>query len=327
MPLVSIVVPNFNGEKKLPILFKSIMAQDVPLEMMEVVVGDDGSTDRSIEVMDSYSEKGLPLRHASHDGNKGRAATCNLAISLARGDIIIICDNDFELPSGCVAAHLRSHEGKSGIIVIGALENIHTRRTIYTDFLDTFQKAHNAWCEGHAGHLPFIYFRANASFKKRELPQGLLFNESFRSWGFEDIELGYRLEQSGLRLIYDPEAGVRHYLSEDSFELRCRRNYETGQNKALFVKLFPGAKYDLPGREFNCRKFSARLNYFIRYCVCHAIIHAPFTTDRKILEALLRLTKWVEKRGRRFLLFALYHIVAGMHLEVSYFKSLSGKAS
>jgi glycosyltransferase involved in cell wall biosynthesis len=84
---VSCIIPVFNGERYLAETLDSVFAQThVPFE---VIVADDGSTDRSAEIARSYA--GVMLLQQA---NAGHAAARNLGISIAIGDFIAFVDAD-----------------------------------------------------------------------------------------------------------------------------------------------------------------------------------------------------------------------------------------
>jgi glycosyltransferase involved in cell wall biosynthesis len=87
-PSVSVIVPVFNGERHLREALDSIFGQNVPVA--EVIVVDDGSTDRTPEVVTGY---GRPLRYARQE-NAGAPAARNHGLRLAGGDYIAFLDAD-----------------------------------------------------------------------------------------------------------------------------------------------------------------------------------------------------------------------------------------
>jgi|GEM_PF-6370140 len=323
MILVSLVIPNYNGENKLGIFFKSLLKQNFPLEKTEIIIGDDGSTDKSLEIINNFKNKGIPIIIRRNEKNKGRSSALNLALKECRGEIVIICDNDFELVPDFITEHLKSHRNIKTAIVVGSLKNKYSQKTLFMEFLDWIQHRHNRFCEDHAQSLPFIYFRANSSFKREEFENIQLFNERFRDWGYEDMEFGYRLVQKGFRMVYNPNALCRHHTSETNFSFRCSRNYNSGKNKALFLSLFPEALYDLYRFKTGSGNLSVRLNYFFRYLVCKFIIKNPLISEKIFLRSLYHSAKLLEKFNSRFLLFVCYHVVSGLFLEISYFKNIS----
>lgn len=88
-PLVSIIVPVFNGEKYLRESLDSIVAQTYP--NVEILVMDDASTDSTPEIIASYGDG---VRHVRQNSNKGQFANVNDGISVARGKYIAIYHAD-----------------------------------------------------------------------------------------------------------------------------------------------------------------------------------------------------------------------------------------
>lgn len=90
-PKVSFVVPCYNYGRFLPDCLRSIFEQKNENDF-EVIVIDDGSTDNTREVLDSFSDSRLRVIH--HKSNLGHAATINEALREARGNFIARIDPD-----------------------------------------------------------------------------------------------------------------------------------------------------------------------------------------------------------------------------------------
>ena len=87
LPLVSVVIPVFNGERFLREALVSALTHDyAPLEINVI---DDGSTDDSAEIARSYSGVRYEVQI-----NQGNAAARNRGIAIARGDLIALLDQD-----------------------------------------------------------------------------------------------------------------------------------------------------------------------------------------------------------------------------------------
>jgi len=86
--LISCIVPVFNGERYLRETLDSILAQTY--RSIEVIVADDGSTDDTARVVESY---GQTIRYIKQD-NAGASAARNLGLSAARGEFVAFLDAD-----------------------------------------------------------------------------------------------------------------------------------------------------------------------------------------------------------------------------------------
>ncbi|HJU03920.1 MAG TPA: glycosyltransferase [Nitrospiraceae bacterium] len=87
-PRVSVVIPLYNGERFIGDTLDGVLAQT--FRDYEIIVVDDGSTDGSAEVVRRYGEA---VRYVSQ-ANAGVSAATNRGITLARGDLIALLDND-----------------------------------------------------------------------------------------------------------------------------------------------------------------------------------------------------------------------------------------
>jgi glycosyltransferase involved in cell wall biosynthesis len=87
-PLVSCIVPVFNGERYIREALDSIFAQTY--RPLEIIVADDGSTDRTSEIVATFKDTVLYLKQ----NNAGPATARNLGIRAASGDFIAFLDAD-----------------------------------------------------------------------------------------------------------------------------------------------------------------------------------------------------------------------------------------
>ena len=90
--LVSVVIPNYNGERFVEKTLDSVLNQTY--QHYEVIVVDDCSTDRSTEIIESYSRKDPRICLIRMPENSGVAKARNKGIIQAKGDYIALLDND-----------------------------------------------------------------------------------------------------------------------------------------------------------------------------------------------------------------------------------------
>jgi glycosyltransferase involved in cell wall biosynthesis len=88
LPLISCIVPVFNGERYLREALDSIFAQTYP--RLEVIVVDDGSTDDTATLVAAFADRVHSLRQS----NQGPAAARNLGLGAAKGEFIAFLDAD-----------------------------------------------------------------------------------------------------------------------------------------------------------------------------------------------------------------------------------------
>ena len=93
MKLLSIIVPVYNVEKYLSKCLDSLLAQDIPISDYEIIIINDGSTDKSLSIADTYSESYSNIRVISQL-NKGLGGARNTGIKASDGKYLFFVDSD-----------------------------------------------------------------------------------------------------------------------------------------------------------------------------------------------------------------------------------------
>ena len=104
-PLVSIIVPVYNAEKTIDRCVSSILNQSY--KDFELLLMNDGSTDRSGSLCDAYEERDSRV-HVLHKENTGVSDTRNQGIAMARGEYLQFADSDDWLAPDAVAGFVRA---------------------------------------------------------------------------------------------------------------------------------------------------------------------------------------------------------------------------
>lgn len=94
--LLSIVVPVYNEEKTVGAVIETLLAIDLPIAR-EILVVNDGSTDGTRQVLDSFPDSGERLRIVHSPSNGGKGTAIRIGFAHARGTIVAIQDADLEL--------------------------------------------------------------------------------------------------------------------------------------------------------------------------------------------------------------------------------------
>jgi GNAT superfamily N-acetyltransferase len=95
-PRIGVALCTYNGAQYLAAQLDSILAQTVPVE--EIVVGDDGSTDTTLAVLEDYrgraAARGIHMEVVQHARNLGYVLNFSDALQRCRADVIFLCDQD-----------------------------------------------------------------------------------------------------------------------------------------------------------------------------------------------------------------------------------------
>lgn len=110
-PLVSVCIPCHNAAPYIGKAIESILAQSWPL--IEVIVVDDGSSDASGAILDSYAS---PRLLVIHQENRGQCSAANRALEVAQGDLIKFFDADDILASMSIEAQVYRLKGNTDAV-------------------------------------------------------------------------------------------------------------------------------------------------------------------------------------------------------------------
>lgn len=114
---VSVVVPSYNNRDALELTLASFNFQTYPSDRYEVIVVDDGSSDDTEELVNSF-EASYSLRYF-RQRNAGRSKARNVGIRMAKGEIVILNDADGIPVPDFITQHTRYHQSSKPIVVIG----------------------------------------------------------------------------------------------------------------------------------------------------------------------------------------------------------------
>lgn len=126
--LLSIVVPTYNVEKFIGNCLESLLAQDLPIEQYEVLVINDGSTDKSGQIAGTFADNHKNIILINQE-NKGLSGARNTGISLAKGKYIYFIDSDDYIAENTLGLILDLLE-KNNLDILGITELETTRLDI-----------------------------------------------------------------------------------------------------------------------------------------------------------------------------------------------------
>ena len=106
-PKISVLLSTYNGADYLKLTLESIVHQTLPADDYEVILINDGSTDNTSDVVESFIER-LPIRYFYHD-NQGLAASKNRGIHEASSPLILFQDDDDIAAPDLLEEHLKAH--------------------------------------------------------------------------------------------------------------------------------------------------------------------------------------------------------------------------
>jgi cellulose synthase/poly-beta-1,6-N-acetylglucosamine synthase-like glycosyltransferase len=276
---IGVIIPTYNRAKDLMNCLRHLEAQT--WKDFEVFIVDDGSTDDTQELVESYQRTASFQLRYLRQSNSGPAAARNQAIAKMDSPVsILIGDDIFPVPD-FVRIHLDFHRAHPQLeaVAVGFTRWSERGQTV-TSFMrwldrDGIQFAYGDLLNGVPPSWKHFY-TSNLSFKTAYLQQNR-FYEGFRKAAVEDIELGYRLAQKhGLSMFFLPEA-IADHLHPTTFDRACKRAIDVGASSYLFDELWPE------------RRPAPTRNLFKRFLI------PVLVESRVILPALTKTTQMINR--------------------------------
>lgn len=242
-PLLSVVIPNWNGAKFLPACLDALACQTYP--RLEIIVADNASTDGSQEVIRTRYP-GVQLIQLPE--NRGFTGACNAGMRAAQGAFVALLNNDTEVDAGWAAAvvdafarHPEVGIVASKMLLFDQRDRIHTTGDYFT--VDGRAGNRGVWQQdsGQFDREEYVFSACGGSavYRRALLDQvGLLDDDFFFS--LEDVDLAWRAQLVGWRCLYTPQAIVYHHLSATGGGVTA--SYYDGRNLIMtLVKNYPTA--------------------------------------------------------------------------------------
>lgn len=230
-PALSVVIATYNRGPILEKCLRALLDQTLAGDRYELVIVDDGSTDNTPALIDRLRSE-APSWTYHWQANAGRSRARNVGIGLARGEIVVFIDSDVVVVPTFLETHLNLHRQHDGRRIF--VQGLAVDTDDFQDPLSTPVRAHDRSAARFATN--------NVSVPKAYLDEVGAFDEGFVSYGWEDLELGLRLEAAGVSMVRTRAARGFHWhprFTLGDLPGMRRIEEERGRMGAYFYRLHP----------------------------------------------------------------------------------------
>ncbi|MCD6459536.1 glycosyltransferase [bacterium] len=275
MNAISVVIPNWNGEKTLETALKSVFDTFRTLNRpYEVIVVDDFSTDSSVEIVERFTG----VRIFKNFSNRGFSLTANFGVRCAKYDLVFIMSNDIIIEPSF--EHLVIHFLDDKVFAVSPqVRWKNSGKFAYGKRTANWENGYFKVVESkYISYPSYTLFACGGSalFDRKKFLDLGGFDELYHPFYWEEIDISYRALKRGLKIIHEPSAVV--FNSDDgviknSYKSRYVKHI-SGRNSYLFLwknitsktmiknhlkNLFPSLLKDILDRKFRFAKcfFSA----------------------------------------------------------------------
>lgn len=232
---VNIIIPTYNRSASLERTLRSI-AKQIFQRAFDVTVIDDGSPDNTCDMLARLQAE-VPYTLRFHtQTNSGPAVARNLGIASTKAPTIVFLDDDHEVLEGWLDAlcsplsntHIGVVNGKNDSVPDGGLP---ARYVCMRDDQEADKVA-----EDKEKYLT----SGNAAIRRETLDKVGGFNPNYKAVfkgvapGGEDTELGMRIRESGLQIVYRPDALTNHFR-EMKLSKYIKERFNFGRNRVQWL--------------------------------------------------------------------------------------------
>lgn len=207
-PDVSVVIPVFNAAETFGEQLKALALQETS-RLWEVVISDNGSTDETVKIAESWSSRLPGLRIVDSSDRRGVSHAKNVGAKAARGRLILTCDADDVVAPGWIEAMAGAAETCD---VIGGAREAETLNSPVVQHWRSVD-ARSRLPIG-VGFLPYAV-GSNFGCRREVFVQLGGWDESVFAYGGEDVDFSWRAQMAGFKLCYEPNARIAYRLRDD----------------------------------------------------------------------------------------------------------------
>ena len=227
---VAVIIPNWNGSEDLPGAIDSILAQSY--RNFALVVVDNGSSDSSKDIIESYKQKDDRVRSVYRDKNYGYTGGVNpgFEIAIAEGKTYAApFNNDARADKDWLkhlVAYMDNHQN-CGIatcnLLLGDGKTIDSTGDQYTVWGISFPRGRNEENAGQYNHDTAIFGASGGAsiYRVDMLKKVGLFDQDFFAY-YEDVDLSFRAQLAGWKVAFVPKAIVYHDQGKTAARLAKR---------------------------------------------------------------------------------------------------------
>jgi len=214
--MISITIPAYNAETTIGNTLKTLLDQNYPKNKYEIIVVDDGSADKTVEIASKFPVKVIRAKHA------GPSNARNLGAKKAKGGILLFVDSDCIPDRNWIKNMVEPFKNKEIVGVSGTYKTLNKNKFMARFTGYEIEQRHEQMKKKK--YIDFIG-SYSAGYRKNIFLKFGGFDTRFKIASGEDPELSYRIAKAGFKMIFQPKAFVYH-SHPDTIQKYLKQKYQ-----------------------------------------------------------------------------------------------------
>jgi cellulose synthase/poly-beta-1,6-N-acetylglucosamine synthase-like glycosyltransferase len=322
-PTVTLVVAAYNEADCIGEKLANSVSLDYPKNRFSIIIGSDGSTDGTDEIVQRFPDPRVRLAAAPR---AGKSSVLNRCVPAAEGEIVLLSDANTRISADAVRKLVRHFDDPKVGAVCGSLRLYNPTQQHYEE--SAYWK-YESWLKRYEGKFGAVMGANGGLYAIRRS----LYSPLPTSTIVDDFVVALRIVQSGYKVSYDPQATAEEETTEDyGREFKRRARIAAGNFQSL--RLLPGLLNPLRGFP----AFAFWSHKLLRWCA-PAFMVASFVSSLALwqrgfyrwafmaqlafyLLALLGPASWLPRKVRKLSSMAFYFVSMNLAIAVGFWRFL-----
>ncbi|HDY70694.1 MAG TPA: glycosyltransferase [Nitrospirae bacterium] len=229
MIIYSVIVPAYNADRTISKCLSSLTNQSISQDAYEVIVVDDGSTDKTPDIIRQFQVRYL------FQENSGPATARNKGAEEAKGEIILFTDSDCVPQSNWIEEMTKPFDDPEVMAVKGGYRT--EQRSLTARFAQIeFEERFEMLKKSESIDMVDTY---SAGFRRSVFLSLGGFDQSFPVANNEDTDFSYKMSDAGHKMVFNPDAVVLHLNHPDSIWRYARLKFWRGYWRMVVYRRYP----------------------------------------------------------------------------------------
>lgn len=287
---VSIVIPNYNGEKLLEKNLPKVIAVAKKYnDSTEIIIVDDGSCDKSREVVKKYFPQ---VKLIAKEKNEGFSSACNEGVRCANGEIVVLLNTDI-YPQEYFLDFLVKDFSDKDVFAVGCLDKSweNDREVLRGRGIGWFKKGFLVHARGEVDKTNTLWVSGGSSAHNRKKWLALGgFDELYNPFYWEDIDLSFRAQKRGWKVLFEAKSVVHHHHQEGAIKNKyTKERIKTIAYRNQFIFVW---------KNITDIKFILEHILWLPYYLVKAVVSKDFAFIKGFLLAVVTLPQVLVKKWR-----------------------------